>query len=226
VKYDVTPSRDHISPEVIALRRAVISLQEDLRHRSPNIVGLLIDPSNRKTSEIAVLYALLIAYLDRDLQFSTYIRDLAHRISELSVERRLDRVPGSGSSYDEALSDFIANWTSVTRVKNALTGTGQVRVIDALSHMRVINDEDGHWLPQHIIDGISALKRYVIFDAGFLKEEKPASSRQLIDSGSEFIGDIDSVSDILNRILNWMGPPPSPTFARVGPSSTSPAGSR
>jgi hypothetical protein len=191
-------------------------------------VGLLIDPSNHNSAELVILYALIVAYLNRDAQFDAYTTNLGIRIKGLASERHMDHVPSSRVIYSPTLSSFVNNWASITKVKDALTKTGHIPIVEALCHMQILNRADDLWLQQHIARNISAIEKHIILGENFSGEEKPAPPNQQIDSGSEFIGDIDSVSDILNRILNWMGPPPSPTFANanVGPSSTSPAGSR
>lgn len=184
-----------------------------LTGRSVDIVNLIFTPENASPDDISILYALFMAYLSRDADFATFRAELFTRYKEFR-SRTPARLPVVDIRHNASLESFLEKWLPLALFYHNMRPADNV--LQALISAKVLQELDSGFISPELHVDLEALMGLILDkrrrESIALKKDPASPSKDV----AEEIGDIDAVSSILDRILNWMGPPPTPLLSRAG----------
>src|SRR6266702_2624484 len=209
---EITPEKD--------IPRAARSIRDGLESRSLDIVRLVLDPSEDNSDEVTVFFALLVAYLYNNDTLQNFADALTRRYKELT-----DLVPTrqpSGAIRDpEDFEEFIRDWLPRALFYHAIARRPVNLVIESLVEAELIHSSESPLLPSAVEANLDKVLR-LVQRSSRAKTSPISQSPETTDPSQEDVGDLDTVSSIMNHIYNWMGPPPTPISTHPVPSMTSP----
>jgi hypothetical protein len=224
LEFAYTPVIDSVpqpDPE-ISIPRAARKIAVGLTNHSLEIARLVLNPSEEDSDEVAVFFALLVAYLYANDTRSAFQLGLTERYEGLGrlipTQPPVKVIQNSGD-----IENFISSWLPHALFFHSITQRPVPLVVESLVKAELISSSGAPLLPDNVKTQLDAALAF----ARSLPEKKnspvPRHSTAS-DPAQEDVGDIGAVSTIMDRIYNWMGPPPSPISSHPEPSMSSPGG--
>ena len=139
-KVDYHPFIDEMPPTKNpeeSIPRAAHEIRSSLRIRSLNIPQLILVPSEADSDEVAVLFALLVAYLFKDESLSTFKADLTERY-ELLGGQIPTRQPLGILRDPENIEDVISYWLPHALFTHAIAQRPVDLIIESLIEVELI----------------------------------------------------------------------------------------
>jgi hypothetical protein len=200
--------------------RAAESIRNGLlKQPSLDIPRIILNPSEEDSDAVAILFALLVAYLHKNHSLTDFQADLTKRYQKLPglvpTKQPTGPLPVSGD-----VEDLIREWLPHALFYHAIAQRPVNLIVETLIDQKLIFSSGPHLLPDKIARGLDRVLELIKPESsgGHTGSSRPKATT----SSSEDIGDIGAASSIMDRIYNWMGPPPTPTSSRLGPSMSSP----
>lgn len=200
---------------------AASQIESGLMSRSLDILRLILNPSEENSEEIAVFYALLVALLHKDDDLSIFRADLTSRYKILAdlvpTQQPSGALPNSGE-----VEVVIQYWLPNALFYHAISQRPVDLVIESLIKAELLLPSAPPLLPATVEEELHKVLGLVRTATKNVSDTQSSD----VDPSEEDVGDMDTVSSIMDRIYNWMGPPPIPVSSDSEPILSSPGGMR